>query len=689
MTMTTPTSSEQTSVPESLGDFTIALMRAINTARLYSSGHEILNKHIAELQGKFKGALGDLDFLFLGCARDTLYFEGAFYKPKEPHIQKFLTFFHLLRISQILLEKELTVEELGSFIELLAGARQEQGEEVLSMLTRDNIAHVRVGLLDYTVFSAVQAMATQLTASNDEAGFWRQLILQPAGAGILKLDQEQTNKLAGICEDVEELKKLLSRIDSEMRDEKKSVSVAQRGALLGNFIQNIGDLLSGIAPIKRNLFSQKLITVLDSLEPGLRVEILGSIAPEEMRDPDNDVIREIIQAMPDGQLTRLLGNAVKESGVKSRSFDNLFTRALAKYREPSVLLTLIQQEMRRATEEGEPESLKNFQQLEQLLIQKQESEQISKQYHQGIEALAASIQMQMPVIEEEEMAHLLETLTPESLKQAKAKLTVDLIAQTQVARSEAFLPSLLDSLQETLRSCFSEGDYQTVGNTLRAVYLALGDHPKEETVRNIMNSVLTVEQIRELIHQLLGKCRTFEPRETSILDAVSQLFQEKSGSFLIDLLGEAKDDDSPRIQWISATLATLGPVLGDLLSSRLPGAPERMLPRLLKLVVLSKDLKLVPLVEKVLDHKKHDIRLKAISAIGHLHAERMVPRLTEIALHKPLLKTKKLKEQQIAAVKALAEIDTVEAREGLQQVADKGPKGLKKLCRKLLSRERG
>jgi hypothetical protein len=682
--MPTPASSEQTPVPKGLGEFTIAFMRAVNTARLYASGHEILNKHIAELQGKFKDARGDLDFLFLGCARDILYFEGTFYKPKEPHIQKFLTFFHSLRISQILLEKELTLEELGSLIELLAGARQGQGEEVLSMLTRDNIAHVRVGLMDYTVFSAVQALATQLTASNDEAGAWRQLILQPAGTGTLRLDQEQTNKLASACEDAEELKKLLSRIDSEIKDEKKGVSLTQRGILLGNFIQNIGDLLSRTDPIKRELFSQQLITVLDSLEPGLRVELLGSIAPEEMRNPDNDVIHEIIQAMPDQQLTRLLGDAVKKSGLNSRSFDHLFTRALAKYREPSALLTLIQQEMHRVTEQGGSESLGSLQQLEQLLLQKQESEELNKQYHQEIDALAASIQMQMPVKAEEEMAHLLETLTPESLKHAKAKLTVDLIAQTQAARSEAFLPCLLDSLQETLYSYFSEGAYQTVGSTLRSLYLALGDHPKEEIVRNIMDSVLTVEQIRELIQQLLGKCRTFEPRETSILDGVCRLYQEKAGSFLIDLLGEAEDDDSPRIQWISTTLATLGPVLGDLLSSRLPGAPERMFSRLLTLAAISKDLKLAPLIEKALDHKNHDIRLKAISAIGHLHAERMVPRLTEIALHKRFLKSKKLKEQQIAVVRALAEIGTVEAKEAIQQVADKGPGELKNICRELL-----
>ncbi len=682
--MPTAAPSEQAPVPASVSEFTTAFMRAINSARLYSSGHEILNRHIAELHSKFKGALGDLDSLFLGCARDALYLEGVFYRTKEPHIQKFLTFFHFLRISQILLEKDLTAEDLGSLVEILAGAREGQGEEVLSALTRENIGHVRISLMDYTVFSAVQTAATQLTTVSDEAGAWRQLILQPAGAGALKLDQKQTDKLTSVCNDVEELKKLLSQLDSEMKDEKKGVSVTQRGTLLGNFIQNIGEVLSGMAPIKRKLFSQQVATVLDSLEPDLKVEILGSIAPEDVRDPHNDVIHEMIKALPDTQLIHMLGDSIKASGVKSRSFHNLFTRALAKYREPSMLLILIRQEMNRATDEGESEPLGNWQQLEQLLIQKQESEELNKQYHQEIEALATSIQMQLPVKEDEEMAHLLKTLTPEELSSTKAKLIVDLIGQMQTARADAFLPSLLENLGDILRYYLTEGAYQTVGNALRAVYLALGDHPKEELVRNTMNSVFTAEQIRELLQQLLRKCRTYNPRETSVVDAICQLYQDKAGALHIDLLGEAKDDNSPQMKWISTTLATLGPGLGELLGSKLEGASDRMLSRLLTLVAISKDDKLAPLVEKLLNHKEHGIRLKAIATMGHLHAERMVPRLTEIALQKALLKTKKLKDQQIAAVKALAKIGTDEARAALQQVVDKGPGELRKLCQELL-----
>lgn len=682
--MPTAKPSEKKPVPSSVGEFTIAFMRAINTARLYTSGHDILNKHTKQLHTKLKEAMDDRDFLFLGCARDVLFMEGTFYQAKDAHIQKFLTFFHFLRISQILLEKEITTDELGSLIELFAGANQGQGDDLLSALPRENIKHVRLGLLDYTIFSTVQTVATQLTHISDEEGIWRQLILQPAGAGALKLNTEQTKQLSSICEDVEELKKLLSQIDSEMKDEKKGVSVTNRGILLGNFIQNIGDILSGIAPIKRKLFTQQVAVVIDSLEFNLKIEILGSIAPDAVREEENDVIHEILQAMPDTQLVHLLGNAIKESGVKSRSFNNLFTRALAKYREPSVLLTLIQQEMNRATEEGESGLLSHWQQLEQLLIQKQEAKELNVQYDNEIEALATSIQMQLPIKEEEEMARLLKTLTPQYLQPAKVQLIVDLISQPHTIRAETFLPSLLERLGEILRLYFTENEFQTVGNMLRAVYLALGDHPQEEIVRKSVNSFFNAEEIRELLQELLKKCRTYEPRETSVINAICQLYQQKAGGFLMDLLGKLKDDDSPQAHWISTTLATMGPALSSLLSSKLRGAEDHTLPQLLTLAAASKDTNLAPFVEKFLDHRNHEIRLKAISTLGHLHAERMIPSLTEIVTRKSWVKTKKGKVLQMAAARALAEIGTDEAREILQQVASQGSGDLKALCQELM-----
>jgi hypothetical protein len=117
-------------VPSSVGEVVIAFMHAINSNRLCSSGHDSLNTHIAQLYTRFKGAPDDRGLLFLGCERDALYLEGTLHKAKEPQIQKFLAFFRFLRISRVLLQKELTAKELGSLIELLAGARQGQADEM-------------------------------------------------------------------------------------------------------------------------------------------------------------------------------------------------------------------------------------------------------------------------------------------------------------------------------------------------------------------------------------------------------------------------------------------------------------------------------------------------------------------------------------------------------------------------------
>ena len=132
--MPTANPSEQAALPASIIDFIVAFMRALNTARLYASGHDLFKKHTQQLYAKLREAVADRDSLFLGCARDTFFLEGTFYQATDVNLRKFLKFFLSLGISDMLFEKEITTEELESFIGLLAAAQQGQGEEVSSAL---------------------------------------------------------------------------------------------------------------------------------------------------------------------------------------------------------------------------------------------------------------------------------------------------------------------------------------------------------------------------------------------------------------------------------------------------------------------------------------------------------------------------------------------------------------------------
>ena len=684
MTMPTANSSEQNALPKSIIDFIVAFMRTLNTARLYdASGHDLFKKHTQQLYTKLREATADRDFLFLGCAKDTFFLEGNFYQATDVNLRKFLKFFLSLGISDMRFEKEITTKELESFIGLLAAAQQGQGEEVSSALTHENIKRVRLGL-DYSIFSTVQTVATQVTQTSGDEAIWRQLILQPAGAGAFNLTPEQTKQLTHLSENAEELKKLLLQMDAEMVERQEGISVSQRGVLLANFIQNLGNILTDIAPIKRKLFARQVGTVLDSLEPQLRREILGAVAPDDIREQESDVVHDIIQAIPGNQLVYLLGDALRETGAKSGCFSNLFNRALAKHKEPGQLLSLVQQQMHQATQEGKSRNLSHWQHLQQLLIEQQETEESNVQYHKEIEALATSLNMKVPVGEEEEMGRLLKTLTPESLKPARAQLIIDLTGQPHSTRAEAILPSLLEGLGETLGPLFAQSNFLAVGNLLRKVFLALGNYPQEASVRKIIDSLLNTEEIRALLEDLLKRCRTYKPKETAVIDAMCQLFPEKAGGYLLDVLVELKDDESPQGRWLSTTLGTLGPGLTRILSRKLQGAPDRALPQLLTMATMSADRNIATAVGQYLDHRDHEIRMQVITALGALRAEQAVPRLAEIILQKSWVKTKKAKSLQTAVAHTLAAIATDEAREVLQQVVSQGSGELKALCQELV-----
>ena len=685
MTMPTANSSEQDVLPKSIIDFIVAFMRALNTARLYASGHALFKQHTRQLYTKLNDVTADRDFLFLGCARNAFFVEGIFYQATDLNLQKFLEFFHSLRISNMLVEKEITAEELRSFIEILAGAQQGQGEEVSLALPRENIRRVKLGLLDYSVFSTVQTVASQITQTSGDEAIWRQLIIQPAGAGGFNISPEQIKELTHLSDDAEELKKLLLQMDADMAEKQEGATVTQRGALLGNFIQNLGDILSGTAPTKTKQFALQVRTVLDSLEPQLKREILGAVAPDVMREEERDVIRDILQAMPDSQLVYLLGEALKETGARSRCFSNLFDRALAKYKEPGQLLSLVQGEMDRATQEGESRNLSQWKHLEQLLIQHQETEKFNVRYHKEIEALATTLNMKVPMGEEEEMARLLTSLTPESLKPARAQMIIDLISQPRSAQAEAMLPSLLEGLGEILGPLFNQGNFVAVGNLLRKVFLALSNDTHEAPVAKTIDSLFNAEDIRVLLENLLERCRTYKANETATIDAICQLFPEKAGGFLLDVLVDLKDDDSPQARWLSTTLGTLGPGLTRVLTRKLQATPpDHALPQLLTVAGMSSDRSLATAVGQYLDHRDHEIRMQVLSILGVLQAEQLVPRLGEVLLQKSWIKTKKTKSVQMAAAHALAQIGTDEARDVLQQVVSQGSGDLKALCQELV-----
>jgi hypothetical protein len=171
-------------------------MRTIKAGRLYSIGHDLLKENAEKLLDQILQTMEGRDFLFLGIGKDALFLEGNFHQGRDALFKGFVDFFHALGISHLLLKRDLVLRELESFIELLAGAKSGQGDDVLAALVRENVKHISLGLLNYSIFSGVQAVAMQLFPSGDDPSVWRHLILQPAGLGNFNLDLEKVKAIA-------------------------------------------------------------------------------------------------------------------------------------------------------------------------------------------------------------------------------------------------------------------------------------------------------------------------------------------------------------------------------------------------------------------------------------------------------------------------------------------------------------
>jgi HEAT repeat protein len=134
------------------------------------------------------------------------------------------------------------------------------------------------------------------------------------------------------------------------------------------------------------------------------------------------------------------------------------------------------------------------------------------------------------------------------------------------------------------------------------------------------------------------------------------------------------------------TLASLAPNLTRVLGSRMTGATEAALPRLIDLANLFSDQQIAPILQRLLDHQDHDIRSQVIQTLGRLKSPESVEPLAQVLLSKSWFASKKTKALKMEALRALAEIQTEEARAVLEQIVSTGSGELQEMSRQLLEK---
>jgi hypothetical protein len=670
-------------LPKTVQEFIAGFMRALKAGRLYSSGHALFKQHTKGLHDKFHEAGDDEPSFFIGFAKDSLLLDDAFFQAGTAHAREFLSLFHSLGISHLIIRKGATLQEIESFIETLAGAKPGQGQDIVTALHRENIGHIQVGLLDYSLLSGVESAVSRFIQGKKEAAIWRQLIFRPAMAGTYRFGEERMKDFLLLAENMDFLKRSLAELDGDLRNHVKGISPAQRGQVIGNFLQNASKCLASMDGQRRKDFAEKVSILLQSIRPEMRIWILGS-PDSEAKGEDRGVIQDLIERMDEQESVHLLIQALQECGGRTVIFDNIFQRIHGRFKDTATLLSLVRMEINRATQERRPGSLNFRQQLEQILIHRQESEDFNARYRKAIEDLATSLKIQKGMVEEEEMARLVRTLAPDSMKLFKARLIVDLIQEPH--RREAMSLPLFQSMGETVKHFFSRGRPRLAANLLRQVFLSINQQSQKDFFSEEINSWLRTEDVHRLLKSLFEKCRTYEPREMSAISSICQLYPEKAGGFLIDLFMEVGDQESALGDWLMTMLASLGGQIAKALGTRIGSAPDADLPPLLDLADLFGEPQIAPALENLLNHKDHEIRLQVIRILGHLKSERSVKPLSEIVLDGSWFTGKKTKLLQMEALEALAAFGTDDARAVLEKVASSGSGELRKLSLQILEK---
>jgi hypothetical protein len=246
--------------------------------------------------------------------------------------------------------------------------------------------------------------------------------------------------------------------------------------------------------------------------------------------------------------------------------------------------------------------------------------------------------------------------------------------------------ALVQSMGELVRYFVIQGRPRLTGNLLRQVFLSIGQLSQKDSMIEEVNMWLSTEDVHSLLKTLFANCRTYESREMSAISSICRLFPEKASAFLIDLYTEFGGQQGPLGDWLTMTIVSLAPNLTRVFRSRMIDAPDGALPTLIDLADLVKDEQIAPALERLLDHKIYGIRSRVIKTLGRLKSAKSVKPLTRVAMRKSWFRTKKMKALQMEALRALAKIQTKEARAVLEQMASTSSGELQQLSLELLER---
>jgi len=710
------------------------LLAATRNWTLYPPDHPTVKASVARLSDAIKQTTGGTIFS-IGITPQTLLIEDAAADQGQASITEAAAMLHdhdLIRITFVGAVPAEAVHALLQVLSLDLEERRARGGPAKIWET-DGHESIQLEQIDYASLLARQEGDVAEPAKRDD--LWKSIVLSITNA-LTVFDEAAQQRILAISGSAPDIGDLATAVAAPRCTIDGSPMITSQAAAVLAAYRHLTNIVSAKASDRMPEVMGNLATASLQLDPHVVMQVLQS---EDDPKATHQIVKGLASAFDDTKVAQLLATALAIDGQASDRLATIFNTIAPDEDRKERVMTLTRS-MLSETDFGKAGQFQTlWSSMEELLVSYNDKPFVSEAYRSALDGVGGRAERMAVVDLPPELPEWMTSLGQDSVRALSVQMLIDLMTIETDARRAGEIAEDMVALAEDLLMAGAYEDTRSVVNALSAratTQNAIGRDACRQALDRLGDSLAMREAIAligdiddaswETIRYLVGKIgaatipalipvsasekETLASKRatTTIVSfgkpAVSRLaplvsderwYAQLAGASMLGAI--AAPEAVPLLQPLlrktdarvtQAAVAALGkiddPAAARAVQTVLRAATGQVRDAVMDALVADRDPRVVPMLSRVIGEseplgKDHEVVLQTIDALASVGSDTAVPTLVTMAKVKKFFGGKKVRNVKEHAVDAMIRIGGPKAAAAMDQLAQAGDRGLKKI----------
>jgi len=711
-----------------------ALLAAARNWTLYPPDHPTVRASVSRLADAIKQATAGAIFS-IGITPDTLLIEGASADAGQGGIAEAAALLHdrdLLRITFVGDVPPDAVHSLLQILTLETGDRRKRGGPA-RIWEADGHPSIQLEQIDYASLLARDEGSVPEPARRDD--LWKSIVLSITSA-LTVFDEASQERILAISGSAPDIGDLATAVAAPRCAVDGSPMITSQAAAVLAAYRHLTGIVSAKAADRMPEVMNNLAAASLQLDPHVVMQVMQT---EDDPKATTQIVKGLAAAFDDTKVAQLLATALALDGQASDRLATIFNTIAPDEERKERVMTLTRT-LLSETDFGKAGQFQTlWSSMEELLVSYNDKPYVSETYRSALDGVGGRAERMATVELPPELPDWMASLGQESVRGLSVQMLIDLMTIESDAKRAGDIAEDMAALAEDLLMAGAYEDANAVVDALtarastphaigrdtcrqaldrlgeslamRETVALIGDVDEAgwDSIRPIIVKI-GPSTVAPLIDAAVSEKETDASRRASGViiafgrQAVSRLaplvsderwFAQLAGARIlgaiaspeaVPLLQPLLRKSDPRVA--QAAVAALGkiddPAAARAVQTVLRAATGQVRTAVINALVADRDPRVVPMLARVVAEsdplgKDHDVVLQTVDALAVVGSDAAVPTLVSVARVKRFFGGRKVKALKGHAVDAMIRIGGSKATAAMDQLAQSGDRGLKKV----------